>query len=190
MGGYWTRDVVRNAEGAPVLNAQGRATLDTAYTYLGPSQPTREASLTNTFTISGNLQVYTFLDYKGGHYLYNMIQRARDVDNVSWEVNNPNRDPVEYAVRISGTDLPYIQKADFLRLREVSATYNVPGRFTNRFRTENVSLSLAGRNLALWSKYPGSDPEVNVEGVDNFTRGDFYSVPNLRQFVATVNVRF
>lgn len=192
VAGYWTRDVRRNADGSVILNAAGRASLvpsDSA-TYLGPSQPTREASLTNTFTVMNNLQLYTFVDYKGGHYLYNMVQRARDADGVSWEVNNPDRDPQDYATRISGSDIAYIQKADFLRLREVSATYNVPSRFTGRFRTDNLSLSLAGRNLALWSKYPGSDPEVNVEGVDNFTRGDFYSVPNLRQIVATVNVRF
>jgi hypothetical protein len=28
-----------------------------------------------------------------------------------------------------------------------------------------MSLTLAGRNLLLWTKYPGADPELNVSGV-------------------------
>ena len=193
LAGYWVRDVRRDANGEIILDAQGRASLiasaDSAI-YIGSSQPTREASLSNTFTLFGDLQLYTFLDYKGGHYLYNMVQQARDFNGVSFEMNDPNFDPQDRALRNSGSDLPYIEKADFVRLREVTLTYTIPTRFTQRFGTDNLSLSLAGRNLALWSKYSGSDPEVNVEGVDNFTRGDFYSIPNKRAFVATVNVRF
>lgn len=57
-----------------------------------------------------------------------------------------------------------IESADFLRWREVSLTYSVPSRFVERFGGRNLTLSLAGRNLALWTAYSGVDPELNAIG--------------------------
>jgi hypothetical protein len=53
-----------------------------------------------------------------------------------------------------------------------------------------LSLTLAGRNLAVWSKYSGADPEVNIGGPADFTRGESNSVPMMRRLAATLNVRF
>jgi hypothetical protein len=58
------------------------------------------------------------------------------------------------------------------------------------FRADGLSITLAGRNLAVWSDYSGADPEVNIGGSDPFTRAESNSVPMLRQLVATVNFRF
>lgn len=57
-----------------------------------------------------------------------------------------------------------IKQADFLRWRELSLTYNVPDSFAERFHFRNLSFTLAGRNLALWTKYDGVDPELNAVG--------------------------
>ena len=57
-----------------------------------------------------------------------------------------------------------IKKADFLRWRELSLTYNVPRSFAQRMRLRNLSFTVAGRNLALWTKYDGVDPELNAVG--------------------------
>ena len=60
----------------------------------------------------------------------------------------------------------HIESANFVRWRELSLTYNLPPAFTQRLGLRNMSLTLAGRNLAIWTKYSGVDPELNT-----FARG-------------------
>jgi TonB-dependent starch-binding outer membrane protein SusC len=90
-----------------------------------------------------------------------------------------------------------IQRADFLRLREVSLTYNVPSDLLNRFNLRRLSFTLSGRNLALWTKYPGVDPEVNAIGrsgsgdqlENNYLLGtDAWNMPLPRRFLFTLNL--
>ena len=57
-----------------------------------------------------------------------------------------------------------IKAADFLRWRELSLTYRVPRDFAQRVNLRNLSFTIAGRNLALWTKYDGVDPELNALG--------------------------
>ena len=57
-----------------------------------------------------------------------------------------------------------IEKADFLRWREISLAYSVPRSVVQRLGVRNLSFSIAGRNLALWTKYSGVDPELNAVG--------------------------
>jgi TonB-linked SusC/RagA family outer membrane protein len=89
-----------------------------------------------------------------------------------------------------------IQKADFIRWREVSLTYNFPTEFLDRLNLRKFSLSLSGRNLMLWSAYPGVDPEVNEVGrgggsnlENNFLLGnDSWNMPLPRRVTLTLNV--
>lgn len=60
--------------------------------------------------------------------------------------------------------LNMIKDADFLRWREVSVGYSVPRAVVQRLGVRNLSFSVAGRNLALWTKYDGVDPELNAVG--------------------------
>src|SRR5204863_157996 len=57
------------------------------------------------------------------------------------------------------------QNGAFLRFRELSLTYNVPTQWAERrFGLRYLSLTLAARNLALWTPYRGIDPELNEYG--------------------------
>jgi hypothetical protein len=55
---------------------------------------------------------------------------------------------------------------------------------------ERATVSLAGRNLAIWTDYEGADPELNFSGNADFTRSDYASVPMIRRVVASVNFSF
>ena len=192
LAGYWAFDVVRDANGVPVLNANGTATRTTDTTYIGPSQPTREIGLTNTLTLFGNLRLYAFVDYKGGHYLWSAREWWRSFNqNISQWVNDPNISPEMRAAYATGASALFIDNADFIKLREVSATYSLPRSWAERFRARGMSLTLSGRNLALWTKYDlGSDPELNFNGSGTFSRTDYMSVPMMRYYTATVNLSF
>ncbi|MEQ9422925.1 MAG: SusC/RagA family TonB-linked outer membrane protein [Cyclobacteriaceae bacterium] len=57
-----------------------------------------------------------------------------------------------------------IEKGDFLRWRELSLTYSIPKSITSSLGLRNASFTVAGRNIAIWTKYSGVDPEINVFG--------------------------
>jgi len=194
LAGYWAQEILRDADGNPVLDEDDMPILTDDFRYVGPSTPTREASITNTITLFGNLRLFVFADYKGGHYLFNMTEQTRDQSdyNSKFAVYGRNglADRIEYNLKAFGGNGPYIEKADYIKLREVSLTYNLPTRWTSRLGINGASISVAGRNLGTWTKYSGADPEVNIEGPATFTRADYMSVPALRRLVTSVNVRF
>jgi TonB-dependent starch-binding outer membrane protein SusC len=198
LGSYFGIDVVRNPDGTIRKDANGRGILGTDTTYIGPSTPTREASLSNTFTFFGNLRLYVFADYKGGGYMWNAGEFIRSSNGVLKLTANPELDPEQFALLRSNSTLPFVTRSDFVKLREVSVSYTVPRGFSQRFGTEDLTVTLAGRNLAMWTDYLGMDPEVNFNGVANpatpgfgsVDRSDYMSVPMLRRLQASINVSF
>jgi len=50
--------------------------------------------------------------------------------------------------------------ASFLKLREVKLSYNIPSTLLEKVFIKNATVSLVGRNLALWTENPHFDPEV------------------------------
>ncbi len=56
------------------------------------------------------------------------------------------------------------ERGDFLRWRELSLTYTVSPQFIRQYGLRNMSITVSGRNLALWTKFSGIDPEVNAVG--------------------------
>ncbi len=53
-----------------------------------------------------------------------------------------------------------------------------------------ATLTLAGHNLKIWTKYGGADPEVNDRGAATFDRSDLWTVPQARRYSAAVALSF
>jgi hypothetical protein len=51
-----------------------------------------------------------------------------------------------------------------VRFRELSLSYNLPTRWVRALHGSSLSLTGAVRNLALWTRYTGGDPEVSGGG--------------------------
>ncbi|MEY2646385.1 MAG: hypothetical protein RL158_361 [Bacteroidota bacterium] len=80
-----------------------------------------------------------------------------------------------------------VDKGDYVKLRELSISYNV-GKvaFAN-----NLSINFSGRNLISWDKYNGYDPEVNSGGQSTILRGiDFGATPIPRTFSFGIKADF
>ncbi len=80
-----------------------------------------------------------------------------------------------------------IDKGDYVKLRELSLSYNV-GKvaFAN-----NLSINFSGRNLISWDNYNGYDPEVNSGGQSTILRGiDFGATPIPRTFSFGIKADF
>jgi hypothetical protein len=54
-----------------------------------------------------------------------------------------------------------------VRWRELSLAYTAAPRLAARVGARDLQLRLAVRNLMLWTRYPGTDPEINERGVSN-----------------------
>ena len=84
----------------------------------------------------------------------------------------------------------FFEDASFTKLREVSATYTLPQRLLWGVAS-NASVTLAARELHIWTKYRGPDPEVNRYDLATLSAlQDQGIVPPLTRVVATINVRF
>ena len=193
MGGYWYVDVQRDSNGNPVLDASGNAIVDyDNEVFVGPQLPTREIGLSNSFTLFGNLRVFAQMDYKGGNYQWCAICSIRNrIDRNSWEVNNPDADPAEVAVWRSRQTKTHIFPADFLKFREFSVSYTIPGEWSSAFRADRTTVTLSGRNLWMWTRYEGTaDPEVTFFSQSDFNQLDYASTPMTRRFSASVALQF
>ena len=85
----------------------------------------------------------------------------------------------------------FLYQADFIKLRELSATYSLPQNLIGRAGFSRASVTLSGRNLAIWTKYePGRDPEVAFTSTSNFNTTDYGSIPMQRRWLVSMNVNF
>jgi len=134
------------------------------------------------------------LDYRAGMSLYNLTAEFRCRQGNCPELVDPKAPLADQAravaAALKGDAIGYIQDADFLKLREVSLTYFAPASVARQFGARTLSLTLAARNLASWSHYPGFDPEVNQNGQANFTTTDFLTQPPIHYWIARINVSF
>ncbi len=144
--------------------------------YLGPSLPTREFTLTSGFDLFGrSLRISGQFDYKGGHLLYNNTERIRcQSRNNCRGLIDPNAPLFEQArtiaVRQFGTAVgggAFMEKADFLRFRELSVSLRAPTRWAALVGGRSLTTSLAVRNVGmLWTEYTGVDPEAMATTVN------------------------
>lgn len=172
---------------------------------IGNLLPTFEGSFSSTMNFFRNIQLYAQLDWKTDFYIYNNTDQFRERQfgqGERWVRRNeilseqerirrfgPFVDSKGNPVNPSSVNEAYIEPGDFLRLREVSVTYTLPRGVTTLMRASGASISLAGRNLGLWTKYSGADPEVN-SATQAFGRQEFLTMPAPRRFVARLNLQF
>ena len=104
-------------------------------------------------------------------------------------MNDPTADPVD-VIRYRTSRAGYVEKGDFIKLRDLSLTYNVPQSWLRNVRAQSLSLTVAGHNLGLWTDYSGIDPEVNTAANRGFARVDAYAAPMNRRVSVSVNLSY
>ncbi|MBC7674046.1 MAG: SusC/RagA family TonB-linked outer membrane protein [Polaromonas sp.] len=155
--------------------------------YDGKPFPDFEGSFGGTMTLHRNWKVGTNFEYRAGHYtisnLTDAFRTANPTNGGNTELRarteatilNPASTPQErldaalvYAYKLKALS-PYDGlnqqfAGDFLRWRELSLTYLLPARVAAPFGASDMAITFAARNFALWTKYPGVDPEINIFG--------------------------
>jgi TonB-linked SusC/RagA family outer membrane protein len=197
LNGLWARNYTYNDANNDRLITPGEIQQDTAFTFLGYSQPRTEITFQTGVDVFRYVRLSGLLDYKGDYRIINTTQRFRCTNRNNAQervdVNAPLDRQARCAAALQAGALQnfggYLEDGSFLRLRELSVTLRAPDALTRRFiRGRTASLTLAGRNLAVWTDFTGLDPETSVGQGD--LQDEFQGAPPLRLLTARINLGF
>jgi hypothetical protein len=164
---------------------------------IGDATPDFNMSFSNDVKF-GRIRVYGLLDW----------QKGGDVVNLTKFLYDLGSNTEDYADAVSGSTLTagaarlaawpkqtriYVEDASFLKLREVTLSYELPSSITSRIGrgVRSAQLSVSGRNLLTFSDYTGLDPEVSNFGNQTIARNiDVAPFPPSRQFWFTLALGF
>ncbi len=92
----------------------------------------------------------------------------------------------------SGLPMDYnLFKGDFVKLKNLSFGYSLPSTVLTKLKIPNARFYVSGQNLAIFSKYPGPDPEVSSNGNTSSAPGiDRNTVANGRTILFGLNIGF
>jgi hypothetical protein len=83
----------------------------------------------------------------------------------------------------------YLDKADFVRLRNLTLGYTLPKSAIEKTGLSKVRLYLTGVNVLTFTNYSGYDPEARADQ-GNRIGEEFYSAPPARTFAIGANFNF
>ena len=171
---------------------------DSPNVFLGRSTPGTEGAFSTNFTFRERIRLYGLVDFKTDFKKLDGNVRARCFGFTRCEeLYYPEKfDPRRIAGVQSSNALPdyYISDSDYAKLREVSLAYTLPAINTRWASFNRATVTLSGRNLATWTKYPGLEPEgIFLGGTRDDRGGNFGSweqnaAPQLVQWVLGFNL--
>jgi len=177
---------------------------------LGSALPDFRVSFSQTLNYK-NFFAYAQVDGVYGRHVWNegrhwslgdfmdreQDQAGRSVEQAKplgyyWRTTPPEHVGTGGFYDILGPNSHTVEKADFVKLREVTVAYSLgPVRGVGDW-----TISLIGRNLHTWTDYIGFDPEVGLARTGGATASpvlnavDAFAFPNIRTYTFAVTTRF
>jgi TonB-linked SusC/RagA family outer membrane protein len=185
------------------VNKDGVITLDDREV-LGSPFPDYFGGLSNDFTYK-NFSLNVFANFSVGNKIFNQQRLQFDQGGNFWG-GTPNL--TAWNGEGSSNEFPrltlgaqsqmnritadrWLEDGSFLRIRNITLGYNIPGKFINRYKMQNVRLYAGVSNAFTFTKYKGWDPEVNSSGSAVLSSGiDQTGYPVARTFQLGLNLGF
>jgi TonB-linked SusC/RagA family outer membrane protein len=210
--GYWGLQehyADKNHDG--IIEAS-EVTLNDSVSYMGSSIPKQTGSLATHVTLWRVLTISALFNYAGDYVVENGTAAAAAKQGTLAEQNIAGqplwlqaRAVAEQSIGYQYIPSGFFEDGTFVRFSELSATYELPTRWARRIRARTLSVTGAVRNLALWTKYTGPDPQASTAsyygtppqlganpyalgGVNNDLRVDQSAVPLARYWVVRLNI--
>ena len=142
---------------------------------IGDPNPSWLGSILNEVTLGKKLRLRALFDGTFGNDILNLSTRAQNAgvasNSKTYEAELlPYGDPRKLAPNFNGRTQGifeyWIEDGSFVKLRELSASYTVDWSPVKRIFRDGVDLTVSGRNLWVWTKYSGYDPEVTAFGTN------------------------
>ncbi len=182
-------------------NGDGKITADDK-TYLGSPIPTYNYGLTFTAewgkATTGKIDFMIFLQGQGGNVIFQGYRRL-DIQNANYPLAALNRwtgagtsntyprlTTQDSNNNFSNMSNFYLEKGDFLRIKNVQVGYTLPASVSNTIKSDKIRIYLSAENLATITGYTGYDPEIGG-GVFGIDKGYY---PQARTFMVGLNLNF
>jgi len=156
---------------------------------VGNSEPDFQMSLSNDLTWK-QWNLGFLWDWKKGGDVINLTQLLYDAGgNSPDQVAAGNQRITDWAV--NRKTQVYVQDGSYLKLRELSLTYELPASVASHLfgGVRYARLNVSGRNLIRITNYPGMDPEVSNFGNQAIARNiDVAPFPPNRSFFFSIDL--
>jgi TonB-linked SusC/RagA family outer membrane protein len=109
--------------------------------------------------------------------------RHNTINKNWWTPDNPSNDFFMNHVdahRMAGVEAGIYESADFIRIKDVSLSYDLPSSLLKRLGLNKFKLYVTGRNLLTFTKWRGLDPELSTQE----------AIPLQKEFVFGLNLGF
>jgi TonB-linked SusC/RagA family outer membrane protein len=187
---------------------------------VGQSIPVWTGAFGGTYNLGRSWKIQSTLEYRTGYLISNLTDgfrlsqhpsigsNRREFSEIQAVMQNPASTPEQRVAaaetyirgyrRLLEPGLYQAQDGDFLRWRELAITYNLGESMAKKLGFRDASVTFAGRNIFLWTRYPGQDPESNENGrgstgalADNFQNAtDGFGLPIPRRLSLALNLNF
>jgi len=198
INGWWQRPYTyADADHNGIITANEITVADSAQ-FVGYANPRWEVTYTTGMDFfKKRLRVVALFDHKSGFYQLNGTERIRCESRLNCRGELDPTAPLWEQARVvalretpSRTQWGFIEKATFVRLRELSATYDLPQRWARTFSASRLSFTVAGRNIWKATGWSGMDPEANYfEGATGIV-SNFQTAPPPTLWTFRLNVGF
>ncbi len=91
------------------------------------------------------------------------------VDGATWANKNSTR---------------HLEDGSYLRLKNVTLSYSVPGKINEKLQIQGLRIYLSGDNAYTWTKYSGWDPESSLNGTS------WFAYPNAKTYSLGIDLKF
>lgn len=193
--GLWSRTYSYNDANRDGIITLSELTFGDTAQFVAPSYPTRNIVLAPTLEFpKQKLRLSAVIDNKSGFRKFNNTLRHQCQNALSCRgVNDRSASLATQAAAVAasqgGVFGGMYEDASFTRITEASALYEMPRRWANALRATSWSISLSGRNLGLFTRYSGTDPEASQAATDAYN-DEFFSTPPTRHYLLRFNFVF
>ncbi|HEY5925153.1 MAG TPA: SusC/RagA family TonB-linked outer membrane protein [Kofleriaceae bacterium] len=170
----------RIEEGKSATQIVGTINADGDVAVVGNGEPDFRVGWSNIVKVDR----FTFgmlVDWQQGSEIINLTRLLYDFGN-----NSPDAEAaaMRLAAFSDGDIRPYVEDASFVKLREISAAYDLPKKIAEQIGpVKTMQLAVSARNLLTFSNYSGLDPEVSNFGSQPIGRNyDVAPYPPSRSF--------
>ncbi len=219
LGAIYSAGPLMTDDGRPVVDGNGLPVADPNQHYLGSINPDYILGVGTTLTI-GAFALSANGDYRSGGVMYSYTARLNYFVGNAWNSAYNDREPFivpnsvvdngdgtyseninpvsradvfTYWGSILAAEENHVVDRSYFKLRNVSLTYNIPTKVSDIVKVNNASLTVFGRNLALWTPEENNfvDPEGSTYGTGLAGQlGEFGGLPTSASYGVALNLSF
>lgn len=210
-GVIWGSRYLRNDKGEILVDDDGFEIAADESGAIGNAMPDWIGGIRNTLTWKG-ISVSALIDTRQGGDIYNLDEYYTKAYGTSWFTRDREHPFVVKGVRQSdgqvnttqitdfrtywsnqsNIDEANIQDASFIRLRDVSVSYDFPKSLLGKVSLKGLVFTVSGRNLWLKTSdsFTGSDPENSLYGSGNGQGISNFAVPSSKSVNFALKLTF